>query len=273
MLDVKKRMAEIDSMYSGDGDSTPFSALIMSLPGVGKTSLFKSCPKPVLIDSFDPKGTLILEPYMKEHPGEIYVRKFWNESSKRPTEYRRWEATIEKDISDGFLNEFATYGIDTFTTQIEALTNATAMARNRADNLPAIQDYQVIYNTIRTFIKQISSQNCIFILTSHLEVVKDELTGAITAEIYTYKGLRTIVPPLFSEKYCLVLKQEKDASGHMKRVLLTDHQGIYRASTQIGSGKFAVEEEPDIKKLLQKAGLPYNDQMNLKGGVISTSAL
>ena len=269
MLDVKKRLDEIDALYDVE-KGTPFSALIMSTPGVGKTSLFITCPKPVLIDSFDPRGTVVLEKYMKEHPGEIRVRKFWDESSNNPTQYKRWETMIMRDLNDGFLNEFQTYGIDTFTTQIEALTNATAQARDRKDNLPAIQDYMVIYNTIRTYVKKISSMNCIFLLMGHLELVKDELSGAITAELYTYKGLRTIVPPLFTEKYTLILKNERDAAGHMKRVLLTDHQGMYRASTQIGAnGLFSVEEEPNIKKLLMKAKLPYEDKLIKEGGVPS----
>lgn len=261
MLDARKKMDEIQSMYAGESGTTPFSGIVQGLPGVGKTSLFLTCPKPVLIDSFDPRGTVVLEPYAKEHPGEIYIRKFWNESSKRPSEYRRWENTINEDARSGFLSEFATYGIDTFTTQLQALSNATAVARNRTDNVLAPQDYQVIYNTVRDYVKLISSQQCIFLLMAHLEVVKDELTGVVSAELFTYKGLKAILPPLFTEKYCLVLKNEKDANGRMKRVLLTDSQGIYRASSQIGSGKFSVEEEPNIRKLLEKAGLPSSDRL------------
>lgn len=260
MIEVNKRLEEIDSMYE-DSVNTPMSALILGGPGVGKTSLALTGPKPILVDSFDPRGTVILRKFKQEHPKDLYIRTFWNEDSQKPTEYMKWERTIDKDLSTNFLSEFGTYSCDTFTTMLDALTNATASAKNRVDNLPAIQDYRIIYNTVRDIIKKMASQSCVFLMMGHIEFDKNDLTGEVTASIAAFKGLKTIVPPLFTEKYVLLVKNMRDENGKAKRVLLTDHKGMYSASTQIGAGIFQAEEEPNIKSLLLKAGLPYNDKM------------
>jgi hypothetical protein len=103
-----------------------------------------------------------------------------------------------------------------------------------------------------------SAQECNFIATAHLVNQQDELTGEVIAELDTYKTLKSRVPILFTEKYVL---QTKETSTGVERYLLTQPKGRYRASTQLGKdGIFDREEIPDLKLLMQKAGLDVSDK-------------
>ena len=238
-----------------------FSALVMGAYGSGKTSLFRTARLPVLLDSFDPKGTVVLEDMERE--GKIIIRRFWDEDSSRPSQYIRWRRLWEEDLRTGTLEKFGTYGIDSITTFIEALTNYIAAMKQRDSNIPIERDYSIIYNHVRDVVKKSSSAGCDFIITAHIAMDRDEISGEYIVELDTYKRLKTRLPILFSEKYVVDRRIGKD--GKPKVVLLTGPQGKYRGSTQLGKdGKFEIEEEPDIKSLLRKAGLPDSDKPLLK---------
>jgi len=67
------------------------------------------------------------------------------------------------------------------------------------------------------------------------------------------------IPSKFDEFYYLSAKEE---NGKIIRRLLTTINGKHEARTRIGSGKFDMYEEPDIKKLLKKAGYSHEDKQN-----------
>jgi len=252
---VKEKLKNISHLYNMQAGNTNFTALVAGLPGAGKTTFIGTGRKPVLVDSFDPRGAVILKPLVDSR--EVYVRTFWDEKTSSPTEYSRWEDIWEDDLRTGFLNNFGTYAIDSLTTLIQALSNKIATEKGREPGTLALQDYQPLYGVVRDIIKLTSTQNVDFILTAHLINVQDDLTGAISSEVDTYSKLRSQVPLLFTEKY--VINVKSSPSGP-KRVLLTNFSGTFRASTQIGAGKFSTEEVPDIKVLLKKAGYPTNDK-------------
>lgn len=263
-LDLTKRIEEIRNMYKDSDIRGTFSCLVMGLFGAGKTSFIATGRKPILIDSFDPKGVIVLDDQIES--GDVLVRPWWNERSDRPTEYSRWEKQWEKDIASGFLANFGTYAIDSLTTLIEALANETAKRKGRIndpkhDGNLAIQDYIPLYNNVRDIIKMSSAQGCDLVVTAHLVSESDEVTGEITAELDTFKRLKSRVPILFTEKYVIT---EKPIQGGVRHLLLTSSKGRFRASTQLGrNGKFLQEEEPDIKKLLEKAGFSTEDKPKL----------
>lgn len=264
--EAKARTKNLNTMYQEEGKSNNFSAIVMGIYGSGKTTLITTSPKPILIDSFDPNGTVALErDFQKEiKNGEIVIRKFWDENVKNPTQHKLWEKQFEEDKKTGYLNFFGTYAIDSMTTWIDAIANRVSKDRGRKDPKLAIQDYTIIYDHVKDTIKSISSFNCIFILTAHLVLEQDNITGAVTAELKTYKGLKADIPLLFTEKYVMLTKP--DPQKGVRYSLLTKSAGKYIASTQLGNnGRFKPEEEPDIKKLLEKAGMPVKDKPNLGG--------
>jgi len=221
----------INQVYKPKFLSPSLSILLQGEPGVGKTRLLATAPLPLLIYSFDPKGVLVLHNYYKEllDSGMIQYLTYWGDDSSNPTEYLKWEKDWETHIVSGYLNQFGTVAVDSFTTWMEAAGNAWLQEKNTRrkdgkalDNL-AIGDYPGLYNLTRTMIKRTAACDTNFILTAHLEAEKDELTGLIRYVLSTYKGLKTIVPPLFSEKWVM---NKRVIGQEVKYEILTNNQGL-----------------------------------------------
>lgn len=267
-LEIKTAISDIDKMYSIN-DMSHFSMLVSGYPKTGKTSLILTCPRPILIYSFDPKGTLVLRDAIKE--GWCKVLTYWGEHSQEPSEYMRFEEDFERHLEQGFFNYFGTVCIDSFTFFMEALTNQTSEAmgsikmgekgtvQKRILNLPHMGDYRVIYNTVRDVIKLASNEDCNFLLTSHLETYEDELTKEVSTDILTFNKLKGIVPAMFTENYIMMIKKGPNGPEHW---LQTKTYGRFKAGSQLGMGdRFDLYEEPDIKKLMIKAGLDPKDKV------------
>ena len=277
--DFKKNLAQIRATYSEASKFNNFSALVMGEPNSGKTSLLKTCRKPILVDCFDPLGDLTLRKKSIDDPswasiddGSIFVRRWIKEKSKEPTQYNKWDEVFQKDIQSGFLSNLGTYCLDSATTLINALTNRLVKTRYQAslgkpkqlspDNLD-MGGYIPLYNTMQDIVKMASSQGCDFIMTVHLIEDKrfdDEgnLLGS-SMEYYVYKGLKVLLPTLFAERYAM--KPTATAKG-VEFKLLTRPQGIFKhpGSKLGGAGILEVEEKADIKHILKKLGLSTEDK-------------
>lgn len=256
-----------------------FSALVKGVEGSGKTRFACTGRLPILVDVFDPKGYVIYEtdPVLKQLREEkkLIVRFYTKEDSQNPSEFAKWNSQWQKDCKEGFLSLFGTYVLDSGTSWMEAMANYISVKKGRKYNLGGvlltgnleIQDYIPMYNMVMDLIKITSSQGCDFVYLAHLIRVpvmqqnhKGEMqeTGQTITELDIYNRLKSKVPKLFSEKYCMVKKPTSDGA---RRVLITDATGEYEASSQLkASGKINAQEEPDIKKLLEKAGLPIEDK-------------
>lgn len=263
--DFKKSLADLRTAYSAASNLNNFTALISGESKAGKTVLLGTGRFPVLVDMFDPRGELVLKPLIEQ--GKVFVRLYTDETSKNPKQYRNWETQWQKDIQSGYFNNFGTYCIDSATTFIQAAANeiikrsaAKALGKGKAhsgDQLE-IQDYTTLYNLIRDVVKMSSSQQCDFLMTAHLLLDKDETTGEILYDLNVFKTLKTELPLLFSEYYCMIKKAKP---GGPEYKLLTNTQGRYRAGSRLASlGKIELEEEPNLKAILKKAGLSTEDK-------------
>lgn len=272
-LEVKKTIQEIDKTYKDMmGDQVSFSCLLMGIYGSGKTRCACTGRLPILVDVFDPKGSVIFhtDPYLNKlrTEGKLKIRPYWSENSQEPSQYKKWEKQWQADCKSGFLSLFGTYVIDSGTSWLEAMANYVSRRKGGKRNYELdgriitgnleIQDYIPIYGLVMDMIKLSSSHGCDFIYTAHLLTVEDEVTGKIVAVLDTYKRLKSKIPKCFSEKYVMV---KRDASGGPIHELLIHSTGKYEASSQLmASGKLGDIEEPDLKKLLKKAGLPTEDK-------------
>lgn len=261
-LNVKEKISDIEKRYKElMGEQTSFSMLLMGIYGAGKTRCSCTGRLPILVDVFDPRGTVIFhtDPFLKQLLGQrkIVLRPFWKEDSKHPSEFDRWQKVWEEDCKNGFLSMFGTYVLDSGTTWIESMTNYIRVKKARGDNLQ-VQDYIPMYNLIMDVMRISSSQGCDFIYTAHLLPIQDEVTGEVKAEIDTYKRLRSKIPKMFSEKY--VVKKEKTSQG-INHKLLLHSTGMYEASSQLmAAGNIPNKIDPDIKNLLRMAGLRTDDK-------------
>jgi hypothetical protein len=197
--DAVAALARIRSQYLETVNITQYTALIMGIYSSGKTTICGTGKKPIIINSFDPTGTLTLRRLISS--GDVFVRTYWNEDRKHPTEYKRWEKQWEEDIQSGFLSSFVgTYCIDSFTTFLGALVNWWCNSRNNKEGLPYLNDYPGIYALINDVLKRTASTGVDLIVTGHLEIDTDDLSGKKIAMLATYNKLRTEIPLLFTEK-------------------------------------------------------------------------
>jgi hypothetical protein len=263
VLNADKKAQELIDLYNSMiGTFTAPSFLVMGVGGAGKTTLATTGRLPILYDMFDPKGMILFHTHpdlikLREE-GKVIIRFFGKEESHKPTEYIKWEKQWQADCRSGFLSHFGTYCIDSGTSMIEAISNQIIVSKGgkrlNSFNLE-IQDYNLIYSLVMDLVKLSSSQGCDFIYLAHAYDYQNELTQEITTDIDTYNRLRPKIRKCFSEKYFIVARK---SPGGIKYELLTKSAGRYTASTQL-HGLNPVEE-PNIKKLLQKAGLPTEDK-------------
>jgi len=255
-LNIKAELEELRRMHLSEVSQSTVNILLLGQVGVGKTELCKTARAPILIDSFDPGGTKHLGEEIKK--GRIIVdSRYENEDSSHPQAYSTWEREFLRRREIGLFSQIGTYVIDSFTMWLEALKNAIAVRKGRAEKLLQLQDWQVMGNVLRDMVLLATSLPCDFILTGHLLLVKEEVSGRMIARFNTIPSLQVNIPLLFDEIY--ILQTEEKADG-VERRLLTSPTGRYEARTRIGAHRFSLYEKPDIKYLLNKAGYPAEDK-------------
>lgn len=271
-LDIKTKLSEIQSTYENHPSTGFGHFLIIGEKGVGKTSLAKTCPRPVFIHSFDPGGTDSLLKYIGPGEGkEIYVDPIPEEDdAQKPTAYLHWQRDFRAKVREGFFSEIGTYVLDSTTTMAECLINQILAAQNRQIPSDAsvkfkrdgaggkgmqIQDWGVFLNYWHIITRMVLRLPCHAMLLGHVDRFQNAVNSRIERTIMLPGQSKDRVPQLFPEYF--LLKQDKAGV----RTLLTRHDGDYQATTRIGAeGLFEKEEPADIRALLKKAGLPHEDK-------------
>lgn len=265
-IDINKEFSEIETMYSDTvGEKDTFGCLAMGEFGSGKTRFVTTAPMPAIVYMFDPKGAAVLRKYRQEK--RILVVPLWNDNSQKPFIWKKFKAMIDRHVEEGFLRNFATVSIDSFTYLSEAVTHEVAahigpeadvkVRKDRPRNNPFEGDYRIIYQEVIDTIKKISGEPVNLILTAHLDTIENAISGEITKDIKAYKGLRALLPPMFTEKYVF---RERRKGSDTEYYIMTQPRGMYRASTQLGGdGVFEAEEVPDLKALMSKVDLDTSD--------------
>lgn len=254
---------EVRQMYDSDPGQKTFSILLQGESGTGKTFILRTCRKPVWVDSFDPGGTKGLRSFIEK--GEIIVdSRFENEDPSRPKVFDLWKKEMAKRTRAGLWDSIGTYCIDSCTTWSDAIMNWVQQAKGRAGEAPKFtQDYVPQKIQIRNWIKAIMKDvKCDFILTGHLRAIEDQVTGQTNYRFLTTGQGMVTIPLLFDEIW-IALAQRK-ASGIVYQIL-TQGTGTYVARSRLSAeGRLSTYEEPDMKKLLKKAGLPTEDKPLLR---------
>lgn len=256
-VDIRDELARVSAYYNS-AKTEKFNALIYGSFGTGKTRLLKTARLPVFIDSFDPGGTLTLRDEIEE--GKVFADVRWEiDTPKNPTVAVEWEKVYERRKKEGFFAQIGTYAIDSVTTFSDCFVNHYLKVKGRAGGYLYQQDYNEVMASISSAIKDILSLPCDVIFLAHEDVDKDESTGKMyVGPSFIGKSSRNKYPVWFDEIYCALSKQTKDGINYQ---LLTRSDGMYRARTRLGKGGiFETYEEPDIKKLLKKAGISTEDK-------------
>lgn len=196
--------------------------------------------------------------------GDMVIDSRWEyEDPHKPTVYSEWKSTLKARIASGYFNHFGTYVLDSSTTWSKAIMNWQLKREGRAGESPQFtKDYTPQKVEIENMIYLMMSLPCDFILTGHLEMTKDEITGKVKMRYMTTGKGAVIIPLLFSEMWVMTTKEtSKGVSYH----ILTQRTGQYVAKTKLAKGGVLdTYEEADIKKLLQKCGRLTPDRPPLK---------
>lgn len=280
LLTIKKQAEEIKRMYDEDPRNLTFNAIIHGPIKTGKTSLLRTCPKPVFVHSFDPNGTIVLRDMIEK--GEILVdTRFEKEDPFKPATCRLWEDEFNYLYRKDFFKHVGTFAIDSMTTwaqtvMYEVIRRAVLSPKGKKagrqnGEAPQENDWLPQMAFIENYMRKFLSLPCHCILLGHSDQPKDREGNAKgDLGIMITGKLRERVPALFSEIYYLKIKDYKKET----RELLTKPVYGIQVGSRLGSeGKLNKEEPPDIKKIMDKCGLDTSDKplfKDLEEDVINT---
>jgi len=264
-LNVQVEVEKLQKMYKEDPRQRTFNALILGELGSGKTYLFRTCRLPIHVDSFDPGGTKCLRDEIAK--GEIIVdSRYESEDPMKPSMFLLWKTELSRRIRENYFNAFGTYCLDGSTSWGEAIMNDQLKKAQIAGKPPRFtKDYNPQKAEIRNYIRKLIDLPCDVIITGHLETLKEARASKEDTTVVSikYRYLTTgkgqqILPTLFDEVYVM---DPRETSGAPEYRILTNACGTHLARSRLGrGGTFSVHEEPNIKALLKKAGLPIEDK-------------
>ena len=265
MLDIRKEISDLQTMYSDRASRRMLSALILGGSGSGKTRFSCTGRRPIHIDSFDPDGTASVSKGIRE--GYIIADTRYEDG-----DFQLWDKVFEERLKSGYFNHFGTYVLDSFTTLSDSVmaTVLSGLVR-KADRggdkkstkietdllrIPQENDYPLQMNILMNLL---NSENgilrlpCDVIVIGHLEDKKNKTGAVIARGLYCTGKLMTRIPRLFQEIY--VCETEETSKG-IKYYIKTQTEGLIEARTRMGSeGQLSFKEEPNLMKLMTKCGL------------------
>jgi hypothetical protein len=261
-LDIIAEVTKLKEMYKSKGSGTKFNAIVYGDKGSGKSTLFKTARKPVFIDSFDPGGTTVLRDEIEK--GTIIVDNRWeSDDPVHPTMFAAWDKEFHRRKRDGFFDVFATYGVDSFTTLSIAAMNEVLRKRGRAGGVPSTgagedNDYVLQMLYLENALAGMFNLPCDLVVTAHPDSDKDDTTGRIFIGPLITGKAKIRIPLLFDEMYYAKSEATKDGVTYS---LLTKLTGTFKASSRLSNrGQLEMYEEPNIKNILKKCGLPNVDK-------------
>jgi len=268
-LDMKNELKKVRDYYENDPLQQRFSALITGETGSGKSYLLRTARRPVHVDSFDPGGTKCYRDLIKS--GDIIADTRWeNEDPYEPHVFADWMEETKYRMNNRYFDKFGTYALDSASSWGDAAMNYQLRGAKRAGQAPMFRrDYTPQKVFMVNFTKKLMTLTCDFLLMGHLktieEVIGHDKEGEPKVRI-KYRFLTTgqavvSIPMQFDELYVLIGEETSDG---IKRHLLIEAQGTYLARSRLkANGKLNAKEEPDIRKLLKKIGVPWEDKPKL----------
>ena len=268
--DYTNELKRVKDYYEGDPLQKRFSALITGETNAGKTFILRTARMPVHVDSFDPGGTKCLRDYISK--GDVVAdTQYENEDPMNPSQFANWMKNIDIRFETDYFEHFGTYCLDSATTFGDAVMNYGLANKNRAGEVPQHRhDYNPQKVAMTNYIKKLMRLPCDFIMTGHLRENRkvlsvDAKTGVVREEVkyrfYTTGQAVVTIPLLFDEIYVITGKEGRDGP---QREMLIDSLGTYLARSRLkADGKLDAIEPPDIKAMLKKVGLKWDDKPRL----------
>lgn len=253
-MEIKIALDSLRKLYQSQPSQETYKFLITGDSGTGKTRLLETCPRPILVHSFDPGGTKILRKGIQE--GWIIPdTRFEAENDRAPTAYDLWEAEFNRLGKEKIFDSIGTYALDSITTWSDAVMNKILKLGGKLGAKPEFEEWRKMIDFVRFCMKQITNLPCNVVVLGHLDSDKDELTGRLESSLLIPGQSSKKVPILFDEVYITRVTQGKDKSSYH---LQTSSDGRYKAATRMGRDVFEQLEAPDIMALFKKANIPMS---------------
>lgn len=272
---------------SQEGPLTSMHALIYGDKGVGKTRLFHTCPKPILLDMFDPGGEQVVKEDVDS--GDIIVRR-WADWASYEAEFEVLRQGGVNLVLNGKkvlvpLSLFATYGLDSLTTQSEYLTAWALDFGIRNYKNPKephgpwmeMRDWGTVLSKMSYLMRALNLFPLHTICLGHVKKTEDDNTKKVIYTLMIQGSSDQRVPIYLSEVYVMSAAPVCEANAKFKcadgiaRWLLVKQEGEYPASTRVGGvnnageSRFNKLEPANIHALLKKAGMNSEDKPRLLG--------
>ncbi len=270
-LDIQAEIAQVRRYYEQDEKQQGFNLLLLGEYVSGKTPILLTARKPIFIASFAPKGTVGLKKWIKR--GEVIAdTRYEDDDPFDPKAYKNWKSDFKRQYASDFFSHMGTYCIDSSTTFTAAAQAFKMDEKGRAGYTPEMRkDYNPAKIEIQNYLRKCLNLPCDFILTGHLRPIDklisiDSKTGIERRETrFRYHAIgqaATFIPLLFSEIYVVT---NKETSQGIDKKLLINSVGEYIARSKLSSdGLLDSVEDPDIKNILKKVGLPSGDKPLIK---------
>lgn len=232
--------------------------------GTGKTFTCSTARTPILFYMFDPGGADLPRIRRMEDAGTaLVIRDFEQDDPKKPTAFDGWQKMHFQFKKEGVYERFGTVVIDNLTTFSRAAQNFALSVQGRAGGTMQLQDWGIFLQAISGGIKDCCSLPCDFILTSHLDMQRDDVTGSLVTSLSVSGQSAKVLPTFFSEVYITdtIIPNGSDKSVDYR--VITRPYGRYRARTRIGSETFSLFEIPDLSALRAKAGRAIENKPSL----------
>ena len=262
------QLRKAKQLYANDPGAKSVSFLLYGPKGCGKTTAIGTAPGPVLLYSFDPNGTQVLDEEI-ESGKVIPIRFEENEVEGRPVLWDRFVNTVAAHRDSGVFDLVGAVALDSFTMAFQAAifntkhqsgVNEKNIARAKVGKItiPGKSDYGATNVVIMRVIRLLANQPCHFILTAHEETEKDGVLGDIIGDILASPNMRVQVSIQVGEQYHI---ENAPVGGKVQRVFATVQSGRFPASTKIGAkGKLSSREPLNIAEILKKCGREWQDK-------------
>jgi hypothetical protein len=268
LLSVIKAAEDIKRLYEENPGSHTFNTIIHGPIKVGKTSMLRTCRMPLLVHSFDPGGTEVLEKEIRE--GKVIVdNRFESEDPYNPKAFRLWMDEFNRLSTMGFFEHVGTFAIDSITTwqqviMYEVIRQAVHNfpKKRTIGSQPFEQDWLPQMQYIENYMRKFLALPCDCVLLGHSEIPTDR-EGNIVGDmgLMVTGKLKSRLPAMFSEIYYLRIKNYQ--TGEREILTQPTSMGSYNimAGSRLGKGnKLDKSEKPDFKHILAKVGKPTKDK-------------
>lgn len=252
---MSKSLSEIAAQYrEAPSASTEYNrVLLYGGAGTGKTYSLRTFRLPLMVDSFDPGGSICLSDYVAE--GKALVRSAYEkEDWDKPTAFDAWCRDFDSAHSAGIFSQVGTYCLDSATTWAQAAMNVVLKKAGRAGQVPQQNDWYPQMIMLEKALRKIMDLPCDVVFIFHEDTEKDEILGSLKRGILATGKLKTRIPILFSEFYYAKTQRTSKGTEYMWQTQSDSQLYARSRNASIAKVKIDATEPADFRKLAIKWG-------------------